>query len=173
MATFNDGDVLTAAALEKLVLRWATTAGRVAYATRADGSEQLIYGDTGRRVLTTLLNMPSFDTGRDNYAEIRRTGCDVELILYVYPRTDVISGFTAITIPEGFRSPSAYPAQPLLSEDAAIARPCGITFSNNNVKVWSTFASVAKLSGRLSWKTTDNWPTNPLPGTATGTIPTT
>lgn len=150
-------------------VRFATRAGRAAYLTDpATSTEQLVYGDTGWRDISTLLT-----NGWTGTIRIRRTLYDVKLQITTMSAA-VASNGTFLIAPVGFQLGSS-----------ALGNFRGFLFSNTTpitmrgVNIAGTAAvAVTQYStadtqtlGTFEWSTNEAWPTT-LPGTAVGTIPT-
>jgi hypothetical protein len=135
-----------------------TTAGRAIYTwDDVNNREQLIYGDTGSRLVPELLINDHAGTGGQPY--LRRVGWTVSL--NYGSATVVSSALDVITLPVGFR-----PERSLNHLVASGATMHGVigqsTLRPTNAQTATRWS--------LTWTTLDAWPTT-LPGTAVGTIP--
>lgn len=148
-------------------LRVDQTAGRAIYTwDDANNREQLIYGDTGWRELSTLL-ANSWTAGS---VLIRRRGSMVHMkMLGLNPAPALNDNFLASATVQGFRNPNGQGWHTYPRPDGSIGY---IREQSGN------FADVGRLTGggavkyaSFTWMTDDPWPTV-LPGTAVGTIPT-
>jgi len=136
--------------------RWDQTAGRAAYDYDAlNDREQIIYGDTGRRDVTSLFGA-SVTAGR---VILQRYGRHVTITL---DNVTVPTGAPTVVgiIPIGFRTTSAavYP----------------VGYAPNTATVWSdgniNLPTGSGRYGSFTYLTEQAWPTS-LPGTADGSIP--
>lgn len=162
------------------VQRVDQTAGRVIYTQDPVNSrEQIIYGDTGWRDISTLLPAGVAKSAAANAApgpRIRRVGNLVQLELFLDITTAGIAsifnvpagfrGYGTITRPgAGFSAATVASALPVVPEPTIYLGGSGATLGRGSAfPINSTF----QYSGM--WTTTDAWPTT-LPGTALGTIP--
>ncbi|ASR83612.1 hypothetical protein SEA_LISARA_28 [Arthrobacter phage LiSara] len=141
------------------------TAGRVMYQwDEVNNREQMIYGDTGWRNITTdILNGWTASA-----ILIRRVGAEVFLRLYQVNGAAQTAG-TIMTLTAGFRS-GVFQYEPCYTEAAALATI--LVESTGNIKAagGATKYGTAAYS-EVRWSTTETWPTT-LPGVASGSIPT-
>lgn len=138
------------------------TAGRAIYQfDDVNMRDQLIYGDTGYRNITTLLGDVS--TGA---VYLRRMGgiCSLSFsnVEFTNPSSTVVHTYNAL-LPAGFRS--AWAARYPLSPSAGQITVYGSTGNIDLVKGVST-----TLFNEVIWTTNDTWPTS-LPGVSAATIP--
>jgi hypothetical protein len=137
------------------------TAGRVIYQwDDLNNRDQLIYGDTGRRLITPA----GFTAGT---VTVRRSGSTVAL--YVVGGTMTASGDYVFpdAIPVGFR-PHANSYYLYRQNVTMTTRSISITSAGIITIVG--YDNTANMSAVCVWDTTDNWPAT-LPGTASGSIP--
>lgn len=149
-----------AADLDKRSLKWSHAVGRTASALNPlNGLQQLIYGDTGLRDVTSLFSA-SIPTAGGAY--LQRVGGNAYLTFEGITFAANGSG-TPLIIPTGFRPSRIFP-MPMegLSFRAQITQ-------YGNVQLYSWTANKA-IYGTLAWPVSDPWPTS-LPGTAVGGIP--
>ena len=138
------------------------TAGRAAYTwDYLNNREQLVYGDTGRRNISS-----SIPTAVSGSVILARQGYTVMLILADFldssPNTNV--NWNGI-IPIGFR-PSNWIYMPIPSSRTMTIQNGGnVTCVSGGVT-----PNTVVYQGCLTWRTEEAWPTT-LPGTALGTIP--
>ncbi|ASR83736.1 hypothetical protein KDJ04_gp02 [Arthrobacter phage Nubia] len=140
------------------------TAGRAMYQwDEANNREQLVYGDTGWRNITTdILN-----GWTGSVISVRRYGAEVFLRLYQVNGTAQTAN-TIVTLPAGFR-PGTFQYEPCYTEAAALATI--LIESTGNIKAagGATKYGTAAYS-EVRWSTTETWPAT-LPGVASGSIP--
>jgi hypothetical protein len=149
------------------------TAGRAMYQwDEINGREQLIYGSTGLRdissmVDTTYYSMPGgVPSGYAAY--IRRNGNNVHLSLRVTVVAANASGVVMFTLPTGFRADATVTAIGLLEGGTATPVACQVT-PTGGFRVWHAAAS-GVLTVNLPFTSLDPWPTT-LPGAYGGVIP--
>lgn len=159
-------------------VRFDTTAGRAAYIVDSVAQrEQRIYGDTGWRDVTSLLDSAKWDYASSNFHVLmRRVGDNVQMVARLKTVGAVAAGDTFLTAPTGFRGPVPAPGAAPFSV-GPVAAPTGVghirtaPFSVTGVLDFrSAIAATTEISFALSWLTTEAWPTA-LPGAASGTIP--
>lgn len=159
-------------------VRFDTTAGRAAYIVDSVAQrEQRIYGDTGWRDVTSLLDSAKWDYASSNFHVLmRRVGDNVQMVARLKTVGAVAAGDTFLTAPTGFRGPVPAPGAAPFSV-GPVAAPTGVghirtaPFSVTGVLDFrSAIAATTEISFALSWLTTEAWPTT-LPGAASGTIP--
>lgn len=139
--------------MKPAVYRVSETAGRVVTVwDYLNNREQLIYGDTGGRNITSLFTAGGTHGG----FTLRRVGHTCSLTLYNWSPALDGSGTVAV-IPVGFRPNITYgvPAQGLSSRIQVTGA------GNVQAYNWTTAAVVASIV----WITSDPWPTS-LPGVA-------
>jgi hypothetical protein len=145
------------------------TAGRAIYQwDDLNGREQIVYGNTGARDISTLMNANWTLVNTPNgIATVQRINNTVTLILNRLTRTS--SGITVLTLPAGFRPVS----------DARGA--CGTVAATpimHSFVLWASggldFEASVPAGGGVNlthtYMTNDPWPTT-LPGSAIGSIP--
>lgn len=139
------------------------TAGRVVKAwDYLNNREQLIYGDTGARLLA---NDPAATTAAGSIL-LRRTGHQVEI--FIHDKVTVGSGNLQVAvIPEGFR-----PYQWVNETMSAVYDTTinGVRIASSGAVTVFGVAAGDTMRGHVTWTTTEPWPTS-LPGTALGSIP--
>ena len=123
--------------------------------------EQLIYGDTGIREISSLLA----NGWTASSIKLSRVGHIVDVNI-----SDLVTGTstTVAQLPSGFRPPTALPVMGRPASNTDV--PCYGTLDgsgNIGLIVGRTFNA---RSFQATFRTTDAWPTS-LPGTAVGTIP--
>ncbi|QOC24393.1 hypothetical protein IC744_14000 [Microbacterium hominis] len=159
-------------------VRFDTSAGRAAYIVDSVAQrEQRIYGDTGWRDVTSLLDSAKWDYASSNFHVLmRRVGDNVQMVARLKTVGAVAAGDTFLTAPTGFRGPVPAPGAAPFSV-GPVAAPTGVghirtaPFSVTGVLDFrSAIAATTEISFALSWLTTEAWPTT-LPGAASGTIP--
>jgi hypothetical protein len=157
------------------------TAGRVIYQWDATNNrDQLIYGDTGVRNTTELVNPTNFETALSNRTlNLRRNGSAVTLWgqLQVKAGVSVFSYSTCMFIPSGFRPMAGAGVESTalqvrgntsflrllsLGNDFALQTIAGNSLGN------MTAGDVVNVN--VTYQTSDSWP-NSLPGIAVGTVP--
>lgn len=120
--------------------------------------EQLIYGDTGDRDISSNL---SKSTGK---VVVSRMGNNVTLdLMGVAPTSELASGTVFLNIPSGFRSPIRKDL-PLLANITGNASRSSFIFANGGMGVWNPSTSDL-YRFTVSYRTNDPWPTS-LPGVA-------
>ena len=145
-------------------IRVSETAGRAAYYTKPGTSiEQLFYGDTGRRDVSSLLT-----NGWIGTAYLRRVGSTVTLI-FGNLRASAATHGECLQMPEGFGYSSSDDMRALLHGiDMTLRRTTG-NIATRGVLI-SGYVSADALYGATTFVTNNPWPAS-LPGTAVGTIP--
>lgn len=133
---------------------------------KINNRQQLIYGDTGNRIITTSL-INGWTTPND--IRIRRVGnlviADFDGIV-----ATAMTNAAFLNIPAGF-TPSTSASSRQLFHTAAIPTVAYRVFSSSGtLQVLGATTTVPPLYGSVVWFTTDPWPTT-LPGTAFGSIP--
>jgi hypothetical protein len=150
------------------------TAGRAIY-MRDDlnSRDQLIFGNTGLRDVTTLIDTSTYTfpggVPSGYAAYLRRNGNMVHFSL----RSTVIlansSGTPMITLPVGYRADATVTAVALL-EAGPTPTPTAIQANpTGTVRAWHS-GNTGVMTANLFWTTNEPWPTT-LPGSAVGTIP--
>lgn len=136
--------------------RVSTTSGRAIYQwDNVAGREQLIYGDTGVRDITSLA------TARvSGSARVFRSGYSVTVQLGDLKLSSPAGTVDVLTLPAGFRP---FAADTLFDNRKVWIQSSGI------LRVYGYVANEL-LAGTYTFRTNDPWPTT-LPGTASGTIP--
>jgi hypothetical protein len=134
------------------------TAGRAIYQwDEVNQREQLIYGDTGKRNISS-----SFPNAGNAGVLLSRQGNTTTLLFADY--LDNTSGGNAVwtnVIPVGFR-PANWVYMPIPSGRTIVIQNGGtITCGQHSGTVYQ---------GSISWRTDETWPTS-LPGVAVGSIP--
>lgn len=135
------------------------TAGRAIYVyDDVNNREQLIYGDTGWRNVTTLSPYPGPDQNR-----IRRIGQQVFVQFSVQAPNPTITPVPSLTLPVGFQA---------VGEGAYLPRAYGNTavYFDGTKALFFAMAAGAVDRHTFSFPANDPWPTA-LPGTAIGGIP--
>jgi hypothetical protein len=146
-------------------IRMDTTAGRAAYLWESTNNrDQLIYGDTGRRDISSMCT-GSFTGGK---LSLRREGSYVELyaINWVAGATGTIN-MLASALPVGFR-----PTNSRLMWGYQGGNPVSLSvgYDGTTLTVQSNSAT-STVAFSVGYSTSDVWPTS-LPGIADGAIPT-
>jgi len=161
-------------------------AGRVIYEwDPVNGRDQLIYGDTGWRNVTALVNAANFETGlttRQMY--LRRENYTVTMAgqVQVLAGAAAFSYSTFLPIPGGFRPLGGFASLGAMESTAIQVRGSTALLRmmtvGNDVALQTipgtgtlgnmTAGDVINIVGR--WSVTEVWPTV-LPGTASGSIP--
>lgn len=141
------------------------TAGRAIYTwDDRDSREQLIYGDTGKRIISSLMN-PELGVV---VAKLRRVMHEVELQIQINKPNGMAGKVTLLEngIPAGFRN------QHTIS--GFVGGSSGKQYLIDYGGATMSIADVATAANSMfilaKWTTTDAWPTT-LPGTADGGIP--
>ncbi len=155
------------------------TAGRAIYQwDDLNGREQIIYGDTGWRLISPPVVPTKVDSGT---AQIRRIGSNVYLRFVDVVLSSAATGycpiFTSTDIPVNFRPFGAERTMQNVGQvNNALAQQVISIFGEvawarqvDNAAV-SLTRPTAGLKGTVQWLTDDAWPTT-LPGTAVGSIP--
>lgn len=133
------------------------TAGRtVTVWDYLNNREQLIYGDTGERDISTLL------TGATGRVTVSRVGSMVNLSFEGVAPSDSTSGLI-LTLPVGFR-PSNRKDFTMPATTAGAAWRSTYILTNGGVGVWSRGTS-DNYRFYISFRTSEPWPTS-LPGVA-------
>jgi len=150
--------------------RFDTTAGRAMYIwNELQNTEQLIYGDTGLREISGLLNANwTLSEGTPGNIWLRRTNNMVTVTCQRLTRTS--AGITVLTLPDGFRPDNESRG----TASTLAATPTVHSFLFRVPGTWDFEASVPTLPGvnfTHQFVTSNPWPTS-LPGTAVGSIPT-
>lgn len=123
----------------------------------ANSREQLIYGDTGTRNVTTLLTNVTSGS-----AYISRNGNMVTFDLaQVAPSSTLASGGTFLVLPSGFR-PTIRRDMPVFANSGGTIARAMFMFANGGVGVWSP-ATTDSYRHSMTFPTADPWPTT-LPG---------
>lgn len=149
------------------------TAGLAIYTwDPASAREQIVYGDTGRRNINTLITLPTgaVVSGGNNWI-VRRYGTMVTLELADGLEFTTGFSYTAfMNLPVGFR-PFSYDRNPIFSRSGASTVGMIQPLPTGDVRIMSTGSTATITTGMIArWDTLDAWPTS-LPGTAVGTIP--
>lgn len=144
------------------------TAGRAFYIwDETNNRDQLIYGDTGSRDVTTaLLDATKWDGGQ---LKIRRVGWEVELRgLALNNNAAAVGDVTifSVQLPSGFRNQHTLTG--LANSSTGLQRAI-LAFTGTQLTI-SGVTSGYNSDFTLKWQTLDAWPTT-LPGIADGTIP--
>lgn len=166
------------AALETAKVTINNTVGRRAFAWDAGNArQQMIYGDTGRRDITSLFNgtAPSAATGiTAGSVYLTRVGRMVELVLEgvtLPPGQSATFVTLGDIIPSGFLPPSErdFPLSARLTTEGANGGGLRVNRITGRLIVYlHVDGETVRVSA--NWLTEDAWPTT-LPGTAVGTIP--
>lgn len=141
------------------------TAGRAVYIwDDVNSRDQLIWGDTGARIISDVVDSANWAAGYT--VKLRRVGSQVELRLLgiqaVTGKSGSLSLFTSgYTLPPGFQNQHSF-AFPIVDNTGAIA--------NGNMSYGGGPMTIVASAGRsygilLTWQTLNSWPTA-LPGTA-------
>jgi hypothetical protein len=154
------------------------TAGRAMYVfDDLNGREQLVYGDTGMREVSSLVNAAFFDSsGVTRQLFIRRTNNLVSVSGQMLS-TASTSSVSALTIPNGFRPQSVVEATCLNIRSASSwARVNTAGGGANTMSLISgpNAANGGFIAGDVfnigvTWMTNDTWPSS-LPGNASGGV---
>ncbi|WP_394685329.1 pyocin knob domain-containing protein [uncultured Microbacterium sp.] len=152
------------------------TAGRAIYTwDDVNGREQLIYGDTGRRDITSLISLPagaSLVSGSRVF--MQRVGYDVTV--WCEEGLEFSGAFNTAplyTLPNGFDPLVQGDVSPLFTRNGL--RQIGVAqtlSSDKSIRVGASEATGVGANTRFrhTFKTASAWPTS-LPGTAFGSIP--
>lgn len=143
-------------------VRWDQTAGRAAYMwDDLNGRDQLIYGDTGWRIVTSLA-AADWTSGT---MYLRRNGYQVELggSLNTTSGAIVQANTPLMALPVGYR-----PAFTINKIIAGGNVNHGVIVGTDGVL--RADSGLSAIRWQLTWMTSDAWP-NTLPGSASGTIP--
>lgn len=143
--------------------RWNTAAGRAIHTASATGSEQLIYGDTGWRNVSSLLT-----NGWTGSLYLRRFGHRVSALAEALNPNGKTSD-TALLLPAGFQA-GTLGGRSVFHNLVVPASVYRVAAAGTSLNVVATTTAGA-LYGACDWYTEAAWPTT-LPGTAVGTIPT-
>lgn len=145
-------------------IRISNTAGKAAYLwDTAAARDQLIYGDTGRRNISTLLT-----AGSSAGVEVRRLGSTVFFASGDYqPGTIGVVDEFATGLPAGFRPAGGVE---VLAWTTGAGGSRRINMSGSRVRIYNAASPTETIVWAATWHTTDPWPTA-LPGTPVGTIP--
>jgi len=147
--------------------RWAEAAGRTAYAwDSTNHREQLIYGDTGWRDISSLISTDAVLTTVGSWY-LRRIGSRVALQATGVTKTAVAKTLTGL-IPTGFRAAPANGVGILGDANNSLCR--ALSNTSGDIILAAAVSSAGSLG--FTWTTSDTWP-GTLPGTPSGTIPTT
>lgn len=122
--------------------------------------EQLIFGDTGSRLLP-------ISGGMAGTLRIRRVGSTVT-VSYANVRNTGTGTVIIGEIPSGFRPPQTVPG--MVQETNTMRIGQALSYAPYSLQVLSVGAANSYLTGQMTWQTTDPWPST-LPGTAEGSIP--
>lgn len=143
------------------------TAGRAIYQwDDVNNREQLVYGDTGERVMTadTVYTVAAWGSFR-----LRRIGTKVTLNIQGMDMTDPGANPNILTLPDGFRP--AFDVRTTFHAETSFAQVRLFIGTLGQLSIASRQSgSVAVVNGIVTYDTNDAWPTT-LPGTASGTIP--
>lgn len=141
------------------------TAGRAIYQwDDVNGREQLIWGDTGSRVINDLVDATKFTIA---VAKIRRVGSQVELRLSLTPLSGVSGNVQVLAgLPTGFRQQHTYNG--FGADNANSPIMYSVAFAGGALVAYGVVASRG-FGMNLNFQTYDPWPTT-LPGTSDGTI---
>ncbi|QTF82129.1 hypothetical protein SEA_PRAIRIE_32 [Arthrobacter phage Prairie] len=154
-------------------IRVDQAAGRAVYVwDNVNNREQIIYGDTGLRDITTMSDPSTFNHARALY--IRRVGSSVQISGQM--GTNIAGSYFSFwnAIPVGFRSnPSAEGTALLIRSNTNLVRAY---VTSNNLQIQAVhggtlgaFAAGDVININLKYDTTDPWPTS-LPGTGVGSV---
>lgn len=142
------------------------TAGRAIYTwDDVNNREQLVYGDTGSRVITDLVDATKWTV---SVAKLRRVGPQVELRLGLTPlagNTGTVNVLPA-ALPQGFRNQHSANF-PIVDNTNAIVS-ASLSFAGGPLSVNGIVAGRG-ITALLTFQTYDTWPTT-LPGTADGAV---
>lgn len=162
----NDSNLVRDSLLTLDIFTWDESVGRVLLARRSNGTNQLVYGDTGWRTGLPLMNGWSAST-----VYMRRTMFDVHVVL-ANLNPSAATGSQFMSIPMGFRpavqarfAVNASPAIAAYRVQAGVGAEAGESFSLPDYLAMGVPVSFYAVYG-----TTNVWPTS-LPGTASGSIP--
>lgn len=150
------------AALETAKVTIDNTVGRRAFAwDAANARQQMIYGDTGVRVLG---NDPASTTEGVGSVKLRRIGHNVEL--FISDKVAAVAGnpLTLVTLPPGFRPYDWVNESMSTVYDTTIN---GLRIQNTGAVLVYSISAGDSMRGHSTWTTTEAWPTS-LPGTAQG-----
>jgi len=141
------------------------TAGRAIYTwDDVNNREQLIYGDTGIRDITSL----ALNGWSPSLIYLFRTGPIVTIACNVLnPTAQTSPAF--VDIPLGFRPASGMLTRGILHTVDATTSVFRTVLMSNQLRVDGNLPTVP-LYGSVSWRTNEAWPTT-LPGTPIGSIP--
>lgn len=144
--------------------RWDETVGRRCFSWDWNNSrEQMVYGDTGFRNISALLNAPA--DASSGGVLLRRVGFQVFLDLDVKWASAWTSGNPVLTLPAGFRPSGDHYANTGYSG----SYPIIVLAGSGNVAMYTASTS-ASSRWHIYFTTSDAWPST-LPGTASGSIP--
>ena len=139
--------------------RWDESVGRRRFVwDPINAREQMVYGDTGWRLLTLENGWTS------NTTLIRRIGYTVLMAEYLLDKTAATSD-TIYTLPSGFQASLGVPAGTVSAGDDYAPVTAG-----SIVSVLRSGMGSNVMSGQQSWGTHQAWPAS-LPGAASGVIP--
>lgn len=143
-----------------------STAGRVIYTwDDVNNREQLLYGDTGMRDVTELVDRTKWTVSA---AKLRRVNATVELTIIANPGPNVGTVlFIPTQFPVGFRNVHTLNLPTI--DTAGKVVDAQVDYGFLSLKFNGVAANTA-VRALLSWTTTDPWPTV-LPGSAVGAVP--
>lgn len=143
------------------------TAGRAIYTwDETAGREQLVYGDTGKRIMTTLVN-PIFGV---TVAKIRRVTNEVEIQLQMNKPNGAGSGQIAVLpeqLPIGFRNQHTVQTAAFINSNPTLAN---LAFAGGPLSVSGFPETATTLYLMMKFTTIDAWPAT-LPGTPDTQLP--
>lgn len=154
------------------------TAGRAFYQwDDLNNREQLAYGDTGLREVSSLVNAAFFDnTGATRKIHLRRYGSQVEMTGQ-FLLTASTSDVGAITVPSGYAP--QYIVNGYVTAIGGTTRLIRVysLVGSSVINLKADIGGAGLVAGdvcsvTLTWQTLQAWPTS-LPGAASGTIPNT
>ncbi|ALY09556.1 hypothetical protein LAROYE_29 [Arthrobacter phage Laroye] len=141
------------------------TTGRTAYMYDwINNRSQLVYGDTGRRNISSIANGTFTGGGK---LTIRREGSVVDIYCVGWvPGSVGTTHLLASGLPSGFK-----PSNSRTWFSSQNSQPCNsvMAFDASTITIITNSDSVG-VGFSFSYSTTDSWPTT-LPGTADGSIP--
>lgn len=143
------------------------TTGRQAYFYDwQNNRSNLLYGDTGRRNISSLANGTFSGGGK---LTIRREGSMVDLYCVGWmPGADGVVQLLNASLPNGFRPSNSRSWFGVQNGSPVL---CTLAFDASTLAVVSNAATTHPVSFSFAFSTTDPWPTA-LPGSADGAIPT-
>lgn len=142
------------------------TAGRAIYTWDDTANrEQLIYGDTGKRIINNLINP---ELGAAPVAKMRRTMYDVELHIQLNKPSGLQGKVPILSegLPVGFRNQHTIVGY----AGGASGKQYTLDYLGAGMSLGDMPTTATALFIMLKFSTTDPWPTT-LPGTADGSIP--